>query len=61
MLYMEEFKISKPETGSKMVTVRFKPSEYAVLNAKAEKAGVPLATMIRGAALFLMDKNVRVN
>jgi hypothetical protein len=47
---------------TKQIGLRFTPSEYTTLSEKARKAGMPLATLIRAAAIFfLVEKNVKIN
>lgn len=58
---MEDLKIPAKRAKGKMITVRFDDGEYATLTAKARKAGVPLATMVRAAAVYLIENNVKVN
>ena len=58
---MDKLIIPRKEKTSKMISVRFTADEYAMLEAKARKASVPLATLVRASAVFLVEQNVSIN
>ena len=53
--------IPRKEPATKIVSVRFSPTEYARLETKAEKAGVPIATMLRVIGIQISAGEIIVN
>lgn len=60
---LANMKISIPakESGSRIVSVRFKPSEYTMLKTQADRSGVPVATMLRAIGIQIGKREIQVN
>jgi hypothetical protein len=56
-----KIEIPKKESGSRIISVRFKPSEYLRLKTQADRAGVPIGTMLRMLGLQVADGRITVN
>ena len=51
----------KRETASRIISVRFPPSEYDAIEKKANKSGVPPATLIRAIVTQMIEAGIEVN